>query len=541
MCNFKELIYNSAEKYSNRPAFKLKLKNNSYKYITYTQVKAQFRKSTAAFLNMSLLGKRIAIIGKNSYNWVISYLTAATIGVAVPLDKELNTKDMYDFICSAECAAVAADEDIINKLKPLCGDSVHYISLQSITSMLNTVELDTRVDSIKINNDEMSVLIFTSGTTGNSKGVCLSQKNICANIYSTTRMVKIKPNDKTLSILPLHHTYECTLNCLLLLSRGACISFIDGMTKIPQNISEYHPTVLVVVPALLEMMNKRIRKTVANQCPEKYRDLFEKYSFAEALSKVPFILRLIICQKVKKSLGGKLRLFIVGAADLPPILVEDFLALGIRTLQGYGLTECSPLLAGNNDFYLNPKSTGIAIPGVEIKIENPNSAGVGEIVARGDNIMLGYYRDEAATAKAMKGGYFHTGDLGCMDEDGFLYIKGRLKNVIVTSNGKNIYPEELETRLKEDELISESLVLAGTDKNGEICVKVKILPNLEHIIQIIGHLPTQEEIQTAVKSVIDKINKSLPGYKHIRIIEILSTELEKTTTRKIRRCGTNLT
>lgn len=540
--SFRELIYQSADKFSTRPAFQLKEKDGKYKYVTYAQLKEQFRILSSALIERGHWGKKIGIVGKNSSSWAISYLCAATIGVAVPMDKELSAEDINNFIVAAECTAVLADEDILNKLSPLCSDNVELISLQNIDDIISDFSgnIDSRIDTYQPKDDEMKVLIFTSGTTAKSKGVCLSQKNILSNIYQTVRMVKIRPDDKTLSILPLHHTYECTLNNLLMFSRGSCISYADGLTKIPQNMTEYQPTVLVVVPALLEMVMKRIRKTVAKQCPARYKQYFEDYSFSEALNKVPFFIKYAICQKVRKSLGGKLRVFIVGAADLAPKLVEDYLALGIRTLQGYGLTECSPLLAGNNDFYLNANSTGIAIPGVEIKIDNPDSSGVGEIIARGDNIMLGYYRDEEATARVMRNGYFHTGDLGCMDEDGYLYIKGRLKNVIVTSNGKNIYPEEIETRLKEYEDVSEVLVLAGKGKDNEVCVKAKVLPNLDNIIQKVGHLPNEEEIHAAVKSIIEEINKKLPSYKHIRIIEILSEELEKTSTRKIRRYGMNL-
>jgi long-chain acyl-CoA synthetase len=249
---------------------------------------------------------------------------------------------------------------------------------------------------------------------------------------------------------------------------------------------------------------------------------------------------MIIRRKVKQALGGKLRTFIVGGADLSPAVIEDFQALGIRSLQGYGLTECAPLLAGNNDFYFNARSAGVAVPGVELKIDSPNAEGVGEILAKGDNIMLGYYNDPVATAHTFQNGYFRTGDLGSIDKDGALYIRGRMKNVIVTANGKNIYPEELEARLLEKEPISEALVLSGNDRRGSACVKAKIFPNLDYVTRIKGHLPTKEEIQTLVKSIIDEVNNKMPDYKHIRMYEIIEKEFEKTTTRKIRRCGLNL-
>jgi long-chain acyl-CoA synthetase len=285
----------------------------------------------------------------------------------------------------------------------------------------------------------------------------------------------------------------------------------------------------------MKILCKRIRKAVIQECPEKYRKVFEEKSLAAALSEVPFIVKKIICNKIRRSLGGKLRLFIVGAADLDTSLVDDFSALGIRALQGYGLTECAPLLAGNNDFFFDPSSTGCAVPGVTLKIVNPNESGIGEIAAKGENIMLGYYKDEAATKAVIRDGFFYTGDLGYIDDKGALFIKGRIKNVIVTDNGKNIYPEELEARLSEKEIISESFVLAANGRNGEIWVKAKILPNFDFIKEKLGYLPSLEDIHSLVKAAIDEINNNLPVYKHIRILEILEKGLERTTPQKIKR------
>lgn len=540
--DFRELLLYSAEQYKYRPAFQIKKEDNSYCIITYKDLKDQFYSLCSEFVKRGLLGKRIAVIGANSYCWVLSYLCAATVGIAVPIDKELCAEDTQAFLDAAECSAICADDNILEKLSPVRMKHTVQYSLTHLGNIeFSYTEADEQhINSIAIPQDEMRVLIFTSGTMGHSKGVCLSQYNICTNIHSTTQIVKVKTRDKTISILPLHHTYECTLNCLLLLSRGACISFCDGLTRIPQNLLEYNPSIMVVVPALLNILCKRIRKAVSKECPAKYRSAFEQKSLSEALSEVPFAVRKVICAKIRRSLGGKLRLFIVGAADLDTSLVDDFSAIGIRTLQGYGLTECAPLLAGNNDFFLNPKSTGCAIPGVTLKIANPNESGIGEIAAKGENIMLGYYKDEAATKAVMKDGFFYTGDLGCIDEQGALFIKGRIKNVIVTSNGKNIYPEELETRLAKTEVISESLVFAANDRNGDTCVKAKVLPNIDFIKEKLGRLPSSEDIHSFVKTAIDEINSKLPGYKHIRLMEILEKGLERTTTQKIKRFGTNL-
>ncbi len=537
--NFREIINDSAVRFAHRTAFQIKTKDGKYENITFAQTKKLYYGLCTKFIKMGLLGKKIAVIGANSFEWALSYLCASTVGVVVPIDKELHPDDVNDFFESADCVAVCTDNAKINALKDVVTRDIEYISFDSLKSMANEGIDTALVDSIKIDKDEMRILIFTSGTTGNSKGVCLSQNNICANIHSTVSMVKIEKSDKTLSVLPLHHTYECTLDFILFLTRGATVCYCDGLTKVQKNLQEYNPTILVVVPALLKVLCKKIKKAIAADCPAKYKKYFENESLAVALSKVPFIMRKIICSKVKKSLGGKLRLFIVGAAELDTSLVDDFSALGIRTLQGYGLTECSPLLAGNNDFHLNVESTGIAIPGVEIKIDNPNEDGVGEILAKGENIMLGYFNDPEATASVFRDGWFCTGDLGYIDENGDLFIKGRIKNVIVTENGKNIYPEELETRLSEFPEIGEVLVY-GAKENGESFVKAKILPNFDYLKEKLGRQPSTDDAQKAVDGAIREVNKKIPNYKRIKIVEIISAALEKTTTQKIKRFGKNI-
>ena len=537
--NFREIINDSAVKYAKRTAFQLRNGKDGFRNITYAQLKDLYYGLCTKFIEMGYLGKKIAVIGANSFEWALSYLCAATVGVAVPIDKELQAEDVRDFFDSAECVAVCTDNKKIEALKEVVTREINYISFDTIENLASEKCDTALVDSIEIGKDEMRILIFTSGTTGNSKGVCLSQNNLCANIHSTVKIIKVTPDDKTLSILPLHHTYECTINFLLVISKGATICYCDGLTKVQKNLLEYQPTALIVVPALLKVLNKRIRKSIAADCPAKYKEYFEKESLATALKKTPFIIRKIICSKVRKSLGGKIRMFIVGAAELDPTLVEDFSALGIRTIQGYGLTECAPLLTTNNDFHINIESTGVAVPGVQIKIDNPNDEGVGEILAKGENIMLGYYNDPESTAEVFRDGWFCTGDLGYINEDGDLFIKGRIKNVIVTENGKNIYPEELETRLSEYPEIGEVLVY-GAKENGESFVKARVFPNLDYLRQKFGRQPSEEETEKAVKGAIKAVNKKIPGYKHIKTVEVLDNALEKTTTQKIKRFGKNI-
>jgi long-chain acyl-CoA synthetase len=323
------------------------------------------------------------------------------------------------------------------------------------------------------------------------------------------------------------------------LSGGACISYSDGLRYVAKNIAEYKPSVLIVVPLLLEFILRRIEDTMRTSLPKKLL-LPEGTPLSKVIAHLPFPIRFVVKRKARKSLGGKLRLLIVGAAPIKPEVIEAFQALGIATYQGYGLTECSPLLAGNNDFFVNPAAVGLPIHGVEIKIDNPNEEGIGEVLAKGDNIMLGYYNDPEETAKVMRGGYFHTGDMGRLDKDGFLYLTGRCKNVIVTQNGKNIYPEELEDKLCSERFISEALVLGVDNSKGGLSIKAKIYPCIEKLKEEYGKVPSKEEIEKIISDLIEKLNDKMASYKRITVLEIVEEAFEKTTTKKIKRFGKNI-
>lgn len=543
--DFRELVYRSAENYPENTAFKLREKD-----ISFQSFKMDYQALCTAFLNKGYEGKRIAVSGDNSYGWILTYLAASTIGVAVPIDKELTAADMDNFIEAAECVAVVADKNILKNVQQ--GKS---IDKYSINGGEGSVLLETlveegaklyargnkEIDILEIDPEEMHILIFTSGTTGNAKGVCLSQKNVCANIESTSRMVKIDPSRQTLSVLPIHHTYESTLGHLLILSGGGRISYSDGLRYVGKNISEYQPTVIIAVPLLLEFMLRTIDKTVRKSLPAKYTknpDL----PFADLLRSLPLPLRLIVKRKVRKSLGGKLNLLIVGAAAVKPEIIEAFGLLGITTYQGYGLTECAPLLAGNNDFFQNAQSCGLPIHGVEIEIENPDEDGVGEIIARGANIMLGYYNDPETTAEIMRDGWFHTGDLGYLDENGWLYITGRCKSVIVTQNGKNIYPEELESRLLDERIVAETVVVATKNLKGTgEAVKAKIYPDFDALKEVCPDAVTSDEaLEKVIREAVERVNDQMPNYKRIAVVEVVREPFEKTTTKKIKRFGTNV-
>jgi len=538
--DLKDMLDKSAKRFRNRNAFKLKDSNGKICGIKYEKLKNDVYSLGTALINMGFKNKKIAIIGANSYSWSISYLAASIVGIVIPIDKELHTSDILNFLNVSNCDLIIGNDKYLKELNR----DMAYISIESkLPEILEKgSELisngNTEFAEIKINPDEMKILLFTSGTTGQAKGVCLSHKNICSNILSTTKTVKIKSSDTCLSILPLHHTYECTLGFLLILYRGGCIVHCEGLKYINQNISEFHPSVVVCVPLLLENIHKKINKNLISSLPKKYTEGDQNH----IIDNLPFIIKKVVKRKIKYSLGSRLRLFIVGAAAIDPSLVEAFFKFGFKTLQGYGLTECSPLVAGNRDAIQKYDAVGMAVPDVEIKINNPDANGIGEIITRGPNVMLGYYENQEETDKVIKDGWFYTGDLGKLDEDGFLYITGRSKNVIVTKNGKNIFPEEIEYHLSSNPLVSEVLVTGlNYDGDDETYVNAQVYPNIDAIKEHLKvNVPTKEEIYGIVSDVIQKVNKQLPNYKHIKSFKVRDEEFEKTTTKKIKRFGDNV-
>jgi len=553
--DLKDLLYKSASRFTRRTAFKLKDKIGNIYKVTYEKFKADVMALGTALINLGLKDSNIAVIGKNSYNWAVSYLASTIVGVVVPIDKELKSEEIVNFLNVSSAKAVLGDDKYIQNLVKSKSsienknilfinfnsekDTNSYMSYQlALDAGYDQLEEGNKdFDNIKIDPNAMKILIFTSGTTGSAKGVCLSHKNVASNIMSTFGIVKVHRDDQVLSILPLHHTYECTLGFLLVLYSGGCISYCEGLRHITDNILEFKPTVILCVPLLLEKMYKKIESTVRKSLPEKYKNIE-----GDVIAKLPFIIKKIVISKVKNSLGGRLRAFIVGAAPLSPDVINSFKNLHIKSIQGYGLTECSPLVAGNNDFYIKPDAVGLPIPNVSYKIDKPDETGVGEILVKGPNVMLGYYKNEEETKKTIVDGWFHTGDLGKVDDDGWLYITGRLKTVIVTQNGKNIYPEEIEHYLNENPLISESLVTGVPDeKTDEVYVNAQIFPNLDAIKEYLkGAIPQKEEIKAIIKDIIASVNKKLPNYKHIKSFIVKDEEFEKTTTQKIKRFGKNI-
>ena len=546
--NFKDMLYRSSSIYRSRTAFKLKDNDGNINSITYEDFKNDVIYLGTYLIKNGFLNKRIAVIGKNSYKWCVSYMAASIVGIVVPIDKELHCDDIINFMNVSQTVCILGDKKnldiVLNNISKIENPDTYFISFEdkfdiSLKEGKNLyLSGFTDFDDIKIDPDELRILLFTSGTTGSAKGVCLSQRNICSNLLSTYGIVKVKRSDLFFSILPLHHTYECTLGFLLPIYSGASICHCEGLRYIAKNMQEFHPSVILCVPLLLEKLHKNIVKSVNHGLPKK----FQKENNENPFSFLPFFLKKIVRAKVKNTLGGRLRVFIVGAAAANPNIISDFRGLKLNTLQGYGLTECSPLVAGNTDFFQKDDAAGLPIPNVEFKIDKPNNEGVGEIIVKGPNVMLGYYEDEKRTKETIIDGWFHTGDLGKIDKDGYLYITGRCKSVIVTKNGKNIYPEEVEYYLNDNPLISESLVL-GVQKEGddETYVNAQIYPNIEAITEYLkGSVPTKEEIRKLISDVVSTVNKKLPNYKHIKNFIIRDKEFEKTTTQKVKRYGDNM-
>lgn len=550
--NFKELINRSANLYKNDIAFKYKKspKDTNIISVTYSEFKNDIDNLGTALLNLGFANKRIIIISPNRYEWCVSYLAITTGNmVVVPLDKSLPENELIDSVIRSEADAVIFDKKYMDTFKKIYEsnksnlknyicidleeDTEHVLSYKKL--ILHGKELIENGDrshlDAKIDNKKMSIMLFTSGTTSLSKIVMLSHYNICSNVYALGCVAKVTHKDTFLSFLPLHHTYESTTTFLYGLSCGITIAFCDGLRYIVNNLKEYKVTGFVCVPVLLETMYKRILQGIEKQGKTK---LFNRMTaFSNFLLKFKIDIRRILFKSVLNQLGGHLRVVVYGAASIDKNTVIGLKNIGINMLNGYGLTETSPVLSAENDKYKKAGSVAFPMPGMEIKIDSPDEKGVGEICAKGPCLMLGYYKNEEATKEAIKDGWFHTGDLGYYDKDGYLFISGRKKNVIILKNGKNIFPEELETLIAKLPYVTENMVYAR-DRNEDIIVAVKIVYN-ESIMKEMFPNATKDDYHDIIWKDIKEINKTLPKYKYIKHLIVTDIPMIKTTTQKIKR------
>ncbi len=552
--DIKDMLKKSGELYGQRPAFKFKTsKENEFNIMTHKEFRYEIDCLGTKLINMGLKGKRIAVISENRYEWALAYLAiAAGTGIVVPLDKSLPENEIKNLIKRSKVEAIFYShkyDEIMMKIQNENQTNLKYFISMDLEEHGNGVysenklknegkELlekgDTSFVDAKIDNEDMGIMLFTSGTTAMSKAVALSHKNICANLMDITSVIEINENDVFLSFLPLHHTFECTVGFLYPLYKGACITYCEGIRHIAENIREYKVTAMISVPILLENMYKKVMKGIEKK--GKLEKVKKGIKISNLLLRFKIDVRKKIFKEIHDTLGGKVRLFVNGAAALDGNVEKGFNELGFRTLQGYGLTETSPVLAAENDKYVKIGSVGKVFPSVDIKIENPNEHGIGEIVAKGPNVMLGYCENEEATNEVLKDGWFYTGDLGYIDKQGYLFITGRKKDVIVLKNGKNIYPEELETLLGRIPGIKESMVYGKPEETDEADLKLcaKIVYDLEAMKDEYG-IETEEEISKKLWEKIKEVNKKMPAYKYIREAMFTQEELIKTTTQKVKR------
>ena len=553
--DFRELLNRSAEKYPNNVAYKFKENlgkpNQNVVNKTYKEVKEEVVALGTKLLDMGLEGKKIAVIGNNRYEWCESYLAVTTSNmVIVPLDKALPANEIKSLIERSKVDAIIYENkynEVFGNLKNEGNETLkYYINMDlkddkdGVLSFRKLIDSgkelikngNKKYDEVKIDNEKMSILIFTSGTTSMAKGVMLSQKNIASNILAMAKMSKMYPNDVLLSFLPLHHTFECTITFLYGFYSGVTVAFCDGLKYIAKNLEEYHVSVFVAVPLVLETIYKKIRKGIKDQGKEKIVNIMSK------LANFLLIFHIDIRRKVFKSvldqLGGKLRIAYFGAASMDKTAIEGYNSFGIETVQGYGLTETSPLLSAETDKQKCPGSVGMAPYNVQIKLEDVDGKGVGEIVAKGPNVMLGYYENPEATAEAIKDGWFHTGDLGYFDKDGFLFIAGRKKEVIVLKNGENVFPSDIEFLVNKLPYVQESILYPKENSKGEITLGIKIVYDEEAIKEKFGE-KSKTEYKQAIWEDIKEINRSLSVFKRIKELKITTEPLEKTTTQKIKR------
>ena len=551
--DLKDMLNKSAEKFAERPAYVFKTEEKGkFKEITYKEFKNNVDSLGTALINLGLKDKRVAVIGDNRYEWAVSYLAVTNgTGIIVPLDKALPNNEIENLIMRSEVEAIiytSKYDEIMNELKDKKNTELRYFismdleeSTNGVISFKKLLEKgkgqlesgDKKYLEAEINPDVMGIMLFTSGTTSQSKAVMLSHKNIVSNLMDISATMKFDENDRFLSFLPLHHTFECTVGFLLPISQGCSIAFCEGIRHIADNIKEYEITVMISVPVVFESMCKKIMKNIEKQGKLKTVNLGMKIS--NRLLKVGLDVRNKIFKEVHQSLGPKLRLLVAGGAALDPETEEIFNGLGITMYQGYGLTETSPVISAEDDKFRRIGSIGKAFPSLDVKIKDANEEGIGELLVKGPTVMLGYYQNEEATKETIdEDGWLNTGDLAKIDKDGYIFITGRKKFVIVLKNGKNVYPEELEILINKIAGVSESFVYGKLEDDGDYKISAKIVYDKDIIKDIYG-IEDKQEIKEKLWQEIKRINKTMPKYKYIKEITVTDEELIKTTTRKVRR------
>ena len=538
--NLREMLEESASLYGGNPAFLQKI-DGSYKAFSFVRFKNEVFALGTALIHRSFAGRKIIVMGENCYAWCLSYMTTVCgLGVVVPVDKEIPAEEIANIARISEASLILYSPKYEKKLA--CVDpSVCRISFDEIPSLIEEgsnllSDGDNRYAEQSIDIDALCSLIFTSGTTGVSKGVMLSQRNICHTIENLARMVYVDTEDRALSVLPLHHVYECTCGFLFPIFCGASVAFSEGVRYIMRNLKEVRPTKMLCVPLLIETMYRKIWSNIRKKGIEK-----KVRNVIAATNKVqPYSARMAIKKKffreIHESFGGRLDLLVSGGAPINPEVIRGMRDFGINIIQGYGLTESAPLAAVNHDSYFSDRSAGLVLPQGELKILDPAEDGTGEICYRGDNVMMGYYNQPELTAEVKRNGWLHTGDIGFIDGNGFLVITGRKKNVIIRGNGKNVFPEELEAYLSRNPLVGEVVVVGMVnEKKKDTDIVAAILPDTEVAKEVLGDAYTEGALEHALQEIVNGVNDIVQTYKRIDVLLVRQEEFPKNTSKKIKR------
>ena len=554
--NFKEMVFNTQKEFGDRPAFKFKTeKKGKLREMLYKDYIEEIIALSTALNSIGLENKRVGIIGDNRYEWEEAYLaiTAGT-GVVVPLDKGLPEGEILSLIERSEIEAIffagKYEETVKKALADKVGNLKILISMDAektegvVKSQKELVEIGKGLikngsksfEEHEIDPNAMGVMIFTSGTTSKSKAVMLSQENICANVYDISTVFDINKNDRLLSFLPLHHTYEATVTFINSFSVGACIVFCDGLRYIADNLKEYKVTVMISVPLLFESMYKKVLKGIEEK--GKTKKVKIGIALTKALKAIGIDKRRQIFKEIHENFGGELRLCVTGAAALDRETEKGFNELGIELYQGYGLTEASPVVAAEHRGVHKFGSIGQLFPSLEGKVINKNEMGIGELVIKGPSVMLGYYNNEEATKETFtEDGYLKTGDLGYFDNDGYFFVTGRKKDVIVLKNGKNVFPDEIEILINRLPGVKESYVYGKPNEKDPEDLKIgaKVVYDEENAEKVFGTTDENEIKEKIWQNIKDEVNKKMPVYKYIKELIVTKVPLIKTTTSKIKR------
>ncbi len=542
--DLRQILDESARLFADKDAFLYREKGKEMS-VTYKEFKRQVDSLGTALCKMDLKKAHIAIIGENSYGWALSYWSVLnTAGVALPIDKDLTYEDTEYILRTGDVSAIFYASSVAEKIESLAEKI-------GITTLIRTDDIkeipegklfikdlilaggklldegDKTYLEIKHDVDELKQIMFTSGTTGKSKGVMHTERVLLTNIYSGQQLLKI--TERCLSVLPYHHAYEATAGIIIMIQAGMTIMINESLRTLLPNLKKHRPTEMCIVPLYAESFYRRIWDKIDEGGKRKTVELGIKIS--KALLKVGIDIRRKLFKEIHETFGGELKLLICGGAPMKPAICEFFNDIGITLIIGYGITECGPLVSINRPEFLNYTSVGLPLPGTEVMIYNPDDKGEGEICVKGDNVMMGYYKNKEETERAIVDGWFHTGDIGKKDEDGRIYITGRCKNMILLDNGENIYPEAIEESLTDYPIVKEVVVFeASRGEEDSKNLGVEVFPDFEY-----AEAKGIKDAKAEVVRCIEEYNDKQPPYRKLKQIIVRDTEFEKTTSKKIKR------